>query len=281
MVAKLARWARQTAEKAFHLHRLNIGPRLTLCFVFIILAMLMGNAALLWQFQLVRAEAERLSGVDQELIAALQVHTSLMAFYERLDALAHNEDNASMVREVDALQNALLEASQRSRKALTDLPPEVQLDPTLLPTLEAIQGALPEQLEAITSLAKSGDWEAVRLRLANEVRPLESRTSALVQNVDREVSQERSQSAENIRRVERRVFLLVPITAVLTLLIAGSLGLAITRSITQPLARLVEGSEALARGEFQYQVAISGGDELAHLGQVFNDTAWRLSLIHI
>jgi len=60
------------------------------------------------------------------------------------------------------------------------------------------------------------------------------------------------------------------------MLIAATLGLAITRSITQPLARLVEGSKALARGEFQHQVSVSGKDELAHLGQVFNDTARRL-----
>jgi len=53
------------------------------------------------------------------------------------------------------------------------------------------------------------------------------------------------------------------------LLIAGTLGLAITRSITQHLARLVEGSKALARGEFQHQVSVTGKDELAHLGQVF------------
>jgi PAS domain S-box-containing protein len=60
------------------------------------------------------------------------------------------------------------------------------------------------------------------------------------------------------------------------LLIAATLGLAITRSITQPLARLVEGSKALARGEFQHQVSVTGKDELAHLGRVFNDTARRL-----
>src|SRR5271165_3528731 len=84
------------------------------------------------------------------------------------------------------------------------------------------------------------------------------------------------ETVKNVRRVQRRVFLIVPITAIFTLLLAGTLGLAITRSITQPLERLVEGSKALARGEFQHQVAISGGDELAHLGQVFNDTSRQL-----
>jgi PAS domain S-box-containing protein len=276
VVAKLARWAKQAGEKTFHLHRLNIGPRLTLCFVFIILAMLVGNAVLLWQFRLVRAQAERLSGVDQELIAALQVHTNLMSFYERLDVLAHSEDTAALAREVEALHYALLEDNQRSRNALSRLPPGVQLDPTLLPTLEAIQGALPEQLEAITALAKSSDWEAVRLRLANEVRPLESRTSALVQNVDKEVGEERAQAMLNIRQAQRRILLIVPVTAGLSLLIAAFLGLVIRRSITKPLGRLMEGSEALARGEFQHRVPVIGTDELAHLGQAFNDTAGKL-----
>jgi PAS domain S-box-containing protein len=101
-------------------------------------------------------------------------------------------------------------------------------------------------------------------------------TSALVERVDHDAAEQRAQTVLNVRRVERLVFLVVPMTAAVALLIAATLGLAITRSITQPLARLVEGSKALARGEFQHQVAIQGQDELAHLGQVFNDTARRL-----
>ena len=276
MAAKLTRWAEQAAEKTFHLHRLNIGPRLTLCCGLIILAMLVGNAVLLWQLHLARAQADRRSGVDQELIAVLQIHTNLMSFCERLDALAHSENTALLVREAKPLRNALLENTQRSRNALRRLPPEVQLDPTLLTTLEAIESALPEQLEAITALAKSGDWEAVRSRLANQVRPVESLTSVLVQNVDREVGEQRAQAVLKIGQAQQRIFLIVPITALLTLLIAAFLGGAIRHSITQPLGRLMEGSKALARGEFQYRVAISGEDELAHLGRVFNDTAGRL-----
>jgi PAS domain S-box-containing protein len=76
--------------------------------------------------------------------------------------------------------------------------------------------------------------------------------------------------------VQRLVFVVVPLTAVFSLLVAATLGLAITRSITQPLGRLVEGSKALARGEFQHQVSVTGKDELARVGQVFNDTASRL-----
>jgi len=64
VVAKLAAWAKQSSEKPSHLHWLNIGPRLSLCFLFIILAMLGGNAVLLWQFHEASGQAKRLSGVD-------------------------------------------------------------------------------------------------------------------------------------------------------------------------------------------------------------------------
>jgi PAS domain S-box-containing protein len=262
--------------KSLHAGRFNIGTRLMLCFVFIILSMLVGDAVVLWQFHLVRNQAERLNSIDQKLVALIRLHTSLLAFHDKLEALADSEDAGRLETETAPLRTAVLEDTQRARSALSLLPAVLQRDPTIMPTLLSIQSALPSQLEAIDTLAKSGDWRAVRLRLAKQIRPLESLTSALVEKVEYEVGEEQAQAALNIRRVERRVFLIVPITAVVTLLIASTLGVAITRSITQPLERLVEGSKALARGEFQHQVAIRGKNELAHLGQVFNDTAQRL-----
>jgi signal transduction histidine kinase len=280
VLGKLAGWAKKVGESTFHLHRFNIGPRLTLCFLFIILALLVGNAVSLWQFHLARTQADLLSGVDQELIAVLQAHTSLMSFYERLDVLADSENTGQLVREVEAVRHAILQESQRSRDALSGLPPEVQLDPALLPTLLSIQDSLPAELEAITALARSNEWGAVRLRLANQVRPLESRSSELVENIDREVGAERAQAVLNIGRAQRRILLILTITAVLTLLFAAFLGSAITRSITQPLGRLMEGSTAWARGDFSHRVPAAGKDEIARLGSVFNDMIVRVQELY-
>ena len=280
MLGKLAAWAKKVGKSTFRLHRFNIGPRLTLCFLFIILALLVGNAVSLWQFHLARTQADRLSGVDQELIAVLQAHTSLMSFYERLDLLAHSESSGQLVKEVEALRNAILQDSRRSRDALSRLPPEVQLDPALLPTLLSIQNSLPAELEAITALAKSNEWEAIRLRLANQVRPLESRSSELVENIDRQVGEERAQAVLNIGQAQRRILLILTITAVLTLLFAAFLGSAITRSITQPLGRLMEGSTAWARGDFSHRVPAAGKDEIAQLGSVFNEMIVRLQELY-
>ena len=267
---------RRAGENSLHLLRLNIGPRLILCFAIILLSVFAGDAVVLWQFHLVRAQAERLNGIDQKLVAVLRVHTGLLTFYDRLEELTDSEDEARLVTEAGPLRTAVLEEAQRAENVLSSLPSDLQRDPTILPTLQAIQSALPVQLDAITALAKLGDWPAVRQRVANEIRPLNNLSSALVEKVDHEVGQEQAKIVQNTKRVEQRVFLAVPITAVFILLIAATLGLGITRSITQPLERLVGGSKALARGDFQYQVTIAGEDELAHLGRVFNDTALRL-----
>jgi len=242
--------------------------------------MLAGNGVLLWQFQQSQNQVKRLTGVDQELIAVLQAHASLMSFYEKLDALAHSEDTTTLQEQIEVLHRALLEENLRTRNTLSQLPAEAELDPTLLPTLLAIQGELPAQLETIASLTKSGAWDSVRLRLANQVRPLESRSSQLVENVDRVVVEKRAQAILSMQQAEWGIFLIVPITTLITLVFAAFLGWAITRSITQPLGRLVEGSAALAKADFSHRVPATGHDEISRLSCVFNDMTLKLQQVY-
>jgi PAS domain S-box-containing protein len=256
--------------------RLNIGPRLALCFVLIIVAMLIGDAIVLWQFQTVRSQAGRLNGYDQEFVAVLRVHESLLSFHDKLEALADDQDPTRMSREAVPLAQGFVDDTQSAKAILASLPSGIQADSSILPTIEIVHRTLQSQLEEITELAANRDWSAVHRRITNQVRPMEYLTSSLVEKVDREIAEEQAQEAENIRQVQRRVFVMVPVTSILTLLIAAVLGVEITRSITGPLARLVEGSKRLARGEFEYKVPVHGNDELAHLGRVFNDTGGQL-----
>jgi PAS domain S-box-containing protein len=101
-----------------------------------------------------------------------------------------------------------------------------------------------------------------------------------VENIDREVAEERAQAVLNIGHAQRRILLILPISAVLTLLFAAFLGSAITRSITQPLRRLMEGSAALASGDFSHRVPAAGKDEIARLGNVFNAMVVRLQELY-
>ncbi|HEY6770061.1 MAG TPA: sigma 54-interacting transcriptional regulator, partial [Candidatus Sulfotelmatobacter sp.] len=277
---RLTGWLRQETANIPLLYRLNIHRRLALSFIFVIVMMLVGIGVLLWQLHLIRAQVERLNGVNEELIEVLRVHTGLLSVYESLGVLARSEDSARLLKESVTLRAGLLDDAKRTLGVFNHLPPEVKVDQTVLPTLESIERTLPSHLDAIKALAASGEWEAVRIRIERQVQPLESLSSELVKDVAWEVEQQRAQAALNISRAERRIFLAVTITGFVTLLMAAGLGVAITRSITEPLGRLVEGSRALARGEFRHQVPVIGQDELAQLGQVFNATAGRLENLY-
>src|SRR5258708_25218506 len=224
----LSRWVKSAEAKTLHASRLNIGPRLILGFVSIILSMLAADAVILWQFHLVRTQAERLNGIDQKLVAVLRVHTSLVAFHDRLEELADSQDVGRLVTEGERLRTAVLEDSRGAMSAFSLAPFDFQRDPTIQPILHSVQSALPAQLEAITTLANAGDWRAVRQRLANQVTAMQSVTLALVERVDHEVAEEQAQTVRKIKRVQPPVFLGGPLTALFTLLIAAILRLAIS-----------------------------------------------------
>jgi PAS domain S-box-containing protein len=256
--------------------RLNIGPRLVLCFALIIVSMLAGDVIVLWQFHIVQAQAERLNEYDEELVTVLRVHSDMLKFRDTLESLANARNSERLKAETQSMNEAFAEDMRRAESALSAVHSDNASDPTILPTLAVVQSNLQSETASVIELAEANDWNALQVRLANQLRPLEFSTSALVGRVDREVKTEHTQTAANIQQVQHWIFLVVPATVVLTLLIAGTLGLVITRSITRPLEQLVEGSKMLARGEFEHRVPVQGEDELAQLGREFNDTARRL-----
>jgi PAS domain S-box-containing protein len=256
--------------------RLNIGPRLLLCFALIIASMLVGDVIVLWQFQIVRAQAERLNEYDEELVTVLRVHSDLLKLRDTVESLANAKDAERLKVETQSMNEAFAEDMREAKNALLAVYSDKASDPTNLPTLAAIQSTLRSQTASMIELAEADDWNALQMRLASKLRPLELYGSALAERVDREVKTEHSEAVANIRQAQHRLFIVVPATVAITLLIAGALGLVITRSITRPLEHLVEGSKMLARGEFKHRVPIQGEDELAQLGRVSNDTAQRL-----
>jgi PAS domain S-box-containing protein len=260
--------------------RLNIGPRLVLCFALIILSTLAGDVIVLWQFRIVQKQAERLNQYDEELVTVLRVHSDLLKFRDTLESLANAKNAGRLKAETQSMNEVFAKDMRSAKSALLAVHSDNASDPTILATLAVVQSTLQSQTASMIELAEAGDWNAVQLRLANQLRPLEFSTSALVERVDREVKTEHTQAATNIREVQHWIFIVVPATVVLTLLIAGTLGLVITRSITRPLEQLVEGSKMLARGEFNHRVTVQGEDELAQLGGVFNDTARQLQELY-
>src|SRR6202158_5564065 len=134
----LNRWIKSAETKTLHASRLDIGPRLILGFVFIVLSMLAADAVILWQFHVIRTHAERLNDVDQKLVAVLRVHTSMSAFHDRLDALADAEDADRLLIEAGPLRTAVLEDIRRAITALSLRLFDLPRNPTILPILHVI-----------------------------------------------------------------------------------------------------------------------------------------------
>ena len=260
--------------------RLSIGPRLALSFAVITALMVVGTALFLWQFHLLRIQADELTGVSRELATVMHLQNSLLTIDAKLNDLVRSDDLNQLAKEADLLRVSLVQETERARNELLHLPRNTYIEPTFLPTLAVIENTLPSQLEAIKDLATAGDWEAVRLRITNEKKPLQAQASALVNSLDREVRERMNEASQNIASLQRQMLLAVSATIVLILSLATLFGWAITRSITNPLGRLVEGSRALARGDFQHHVTVSGRDELAVLSAVFNDTADTLDRLY-
>jgi PAS domain S-box-containing protein len=259
---------------------LRIGPRLILGFALIILLMLVGNTLLAWQFRSLNQHSDRVSALAQELVVVSRFQTDLLSLDAKLDSLAKSEDLEGLKRETKNSGPVLVTDMEAIGVALAHLPSDVRGDAATRPTVEAVETTLSPQLDALIALGAASDWNAVRLRLADEKKPLEAGASDLVRNVQQQVSDQLVQSVAQSEQLKSRILLILPLTAFLTLLLAALLGTTITRSIIVPLRQLLEGSIALARGDFDYHVQLRGKDELAHVGAVFNETSAKLGELY-
>jgi signal transduction histidine kinase len=211
----------------------NIGRGLTLILALLMALILGGNGLVIYQFKRAQLQTDRLTGVSQQLIAVLRLQESLRSFHQRLIELAQSKDAHRLATEAEPLRAALLKQTQQTRRTLAYLPPDFRVDPAFLTALDTIEVTLPFQLNDITALARTGDWDVVRLRLDDELKRIENTTSAHVQSIDRELDDELPHAVANMKSVEREIFLIVPITAISTVFVAAFFGWAIARRILE------------------------------------------------
>jgi len=208
-----------------------LGPGLSLAFAVLIALILGGNILVIWQFHRTQMQTDRLSGANQQLTAVLQLQVSLLSFHQRLDDLARSSDARRLASEAEPLRRVLRAQAHQTRTAVGNLPPGTRTDPSFLPILEAIEVTLPAQLDAISELAKSGDWGTVQRRLGNELKPIEMETSALVDSIDQQARGELTQAVARMRRVQSSILIIVPATAISTFCIAAFLGWSVARRV--------------------------------------------------
>lgn len=62
--------------------------------------------------------------------------------------------------------------------------------------------------------------------------------------------------------------------------IALAIGGVLARSVSQPVAEMTRAAEAMARGDYEQQIAVQGDDEIARLGRAFNTMAREVNRVH-
>lgn len=207
----------------------NLGPRLTMTFVILIALILGGNGLIIWQFQLTRNEARRLTGANQQLNVVLQLQASLLSLHRQLDDLARSVDVRSHVTEAESLREALERQIQDTRTAVSNLPSGTVVNPSFLPTLNIIRIAYSAEIEAIVELAKVGDRAAIQPRVDIELNPIETQIAILVNSVNQQANGELERGIAEMASVQRRILVIVPATALATFLIAAFFGWSIAR----------------------------------------------------
>jgi signal transduction histidine kinase len=212
---------------------LKTGRRLTVMLALFIALILGGNGLIIFQFGRIRVQTGRLTVVSQQLIAVLRLQEVLQSFHQRLNEVAQSRDGSRFAREVQPLRAGLLDQAQPTRHAMSYLPAEFRVDPAFLTALDTIEVTLPSQLRDITALARAGDWDMVRLRLDNELNRIETTTAALVKSIDRDLDQELPRVVAAMRDVQNRILVIVPVTAIATILTAAFFGWAIARRILE------------------------------------------------
>jgi PAS domain S-box-containing protein len=256
---------------------LSIRLRLIACFVLIVVLMIVADSVAVWQYWQIDAPAQRVSKTDQISHAVVRVHFDVDTFRDSMAAVASSHDARQFSREAASIRQTFLQHVDDAMQMLRATP---DIEAPISSALDSLRVTLLSQLDTGVQLATAGEWNAVQLRLAIQIPAVIEFSSLLVERVDQQALQQRSKAIEDAQKARQRLFIIVPIAALLTLLAAAALGWYVTRTVTGPLSVLTACAEALARGDFQHQLHLRGNNELAVLGNAFNYAAQQLQKLY-
>jgi PAS domain S-box-containing protein len=260
---------------AFRPSDLSIRSRLIACFVLIVLLMIAADAVAAWQYWQIEVQAQRVRKIDQLSDAVVRIQIYVYSFRDKMTALASSHSVRQFPGEAAEIRRSFLEQVDHTEQML-GATPEIEQDAHISFALESLRVTLLSQLDTAVQLATAEEWNAVQLRAAIEIPALIEFSSSLVARVDQQALEKRKEASEDAQKARERLFIIVPIAALLTLLAAAALGWYLTRTVTGPLSVLTTSAEALARGDFQHKVQLRGNNELAVLGNAFNYAAQQL-----
>jgi signal transduction histidine kinase len=115
----------------------------------------------------------------------------------------------------------------------------------------------------------SGETEDVHMQ-HDEAQTLVSRTQDQVDAMVHAYETDIAELQRHAATVEASANHLMAVALLVAFLLAGAIGVYITRTVTRPVARLREGAARVSRGDLAATIAVDGADEFAELADQFN-----------
>ncbi len=262
------------------LDNLRIELRLRLAFACVLLLMFAGTAISFWHFQRVRTQVTKISAAERRFTAVLRLNNDLLTFMSRMHRAADERRPAHFEAEARRLLRAFQFGTAPATSTLREIKPASGREELIVDSLSEMVVSLPQRISVLIELARAGDWVALDGRLANQVDHTDDVAETLMREADVDLLDAQNQLFEDIAHSEQQAFQVLVAAGILSLLAAAVLGLAVTRSITGPLATLSAGTRALAAGQFQSRITVKGGDELSELAAAFNRAASELANLY-
>jgi class 3 adenylate cyclase len=186
------------------------------------------------------------------------------------------ESGGTFDREAKAARS-LLDALIAKGSSFGDAPALVRIDTRLADVTDGTRVQLNEEIARLLPLLDGGDQKAIAESL--------QRVDELRDNLNRELDAVRgemvalvkSDSAATLRRQQT-----VVITAIILTALAAAIGLVfsiiVSAGLTRPVRHLLEGAQAVERGELDRTLAVTSQDEIGHLTMAFNRMVEQLRL---
>lgn len=128
----------------------------------------------------------------------------------------------------------------------------------------------------VEPLAASGQYERAAELARGKAVPILDRSYSMLTELEKKYDSEFNRSVESTVTLSNRVKSQVAALGIAVVIIGILFALFLTARVTAPVKRLLQGARAVADGDLDVQVSISGSDEIAKLGETFNEMVHSL-----